>query len=158
MVKGILWVHSAPFALRDDIERVVGEIARPQGSWPWTAQPAAPGQVRAEIAYLGPAGASAEIASALAHYRLLRFEVCEEQSAGCDGVRYSHTPTLGLFAASVSGNGDLVIPEQRLKDALDATAHDGCLRARLRELLGQDWDRELERFRRAAVRHLAAVS
>jgi hypothetical protein len=157
VAEGILQIHSAPPALREHIEWAVGGIVALQGDWLWAAQPAAPGQVRAEIAFVAQPGASALVASALARFGQLRFEVSEERSPGADGARYSCTPSLGLLAASVSANGDIVVPEQRLKSALGATARDGSLRGEIRRLLGEDWDGELEPFRCAAGGFLAAA-
>jgi hypothetical protein len=58
------------------------------------------------------------ITSALAGWNRLRFEVTEEASPGCDGVRYSYTPNLGIFSAVTSANGDVLVPENRLRAAL----------------------------------------
>src|SRR5208282_838705 len=66
---------------------------------------------------------SGEIASALAAWKLLRFEVTEEASAGCDAVRYSCTPTLGIFSAPVSANGDIMISENRLRAVMTLAAN-----------------------------------
>jgi len=48
----------------------------------------------------------------------VRFEVTEEASPGCDAVRYSCTPSLGTFSAVISANGDVLIPEGRLRAAM----------------------------------------
>jgi hypothetical protein len=115
----------------------------------------------------------------LAGWNLLRFEVTEDASPGCDAVRYSCTPSLGTFSAVVGGNGDIMIPEGRLRAAVSLAAAartgpgggepaadaeleplrelhglrhpalGGSLEAELGLLLGQPWDDELEPFRRA---------
>ena len=73
----------------------------------------------------------------------------EEASPGCDSVRYSYTPALGMFSAITSANGDILVPEGLLRSAM-AAASGGGLEAELGRLLGQAWDHELETFRRAA--------
>lgn len=91
------------------------------------------------------------IASALAGWKLLRFEVTEEASPGCDAVRYSCTPSLGIFSATTSANGDILIPEGRLRTALALGAKGTpALEKELERLLGTAWDNELEPFRRAS--------
>ena len=108
---------------------------------------------------------------------MLRFEITEDASPGCDAVRYSCTPSLGTFSAVVGGNGDILVPEGRLRAAMDLAAAartgagrseadqelgslrdvhgprhpalGGSLEAELALLLGQPWDNELEPFRRA---------
>jgi hypothetical protein len=91
------------------------------------------------------------ITSALAGWNRLRFEVSEEASPGCDAVRYSYTPNLGIFSAATSANGDIMVPEGRLRAAMSLAATGGSvLEAELARLLGTAWDGELEPFRRAS--------
>jgi hypothetical protein len=81
---------------------------------------------------------------------LLRFEVTEDASPGCDGVRYSSTPSLGIHTAVVGANGDILVPEDRLRAAIaGAAAGKVTLAQELDHLLGRPWDDELEPFRRA---------
>jgi Protein of unknown function (DUF3145) len=133
--------------------------------------------MRAELTWQAKPGAAGAITSALACWNLVRFEVTEEASPGCDAVRYSHTPALGTFSAVVAANGDVMIPEGRLRAAMALAASagsgaaaarpdsmlgslrdlhgprhpalGGSLEAELGQLLGQPWDDELEPFRRA---------
>jgi hypothetical protein len=81
--------------------------------------------LRAELNWQGRPGSSAALASALAGWNLLRFEVTEEASPGCDAVRYSYTPTLGTFSAVTSASGDIVVPEGRLRAAMTLAASAG---------------------------------
>ena len=99
-VRGVLHVHSAPPALGPHIEWAVGGVLGVPVTLPWVDQPASPGMLRTELAWQGPPGTGGAITSALATWNLLRFEVTEEASPGCDAVRYSYTPTLGLFGPS----------------------------------------------------------
>jgi hypothetical protein len=163
-VRGVLQVHSAPPALSPHIEWAVAGILGVAVIMPWVDQPASPGALRAELSWQGRPGAAGAITSALAGWHLVRFEVTEEASPGCDAVRYSCTPSLGTFSAVMSANGDVLIPEGRLRAAMtlaSAPASDphgprhpalgGSLEAELSLLLGQSWDDELEPFRHAAA-------
>jgi hypothetical protein len=157
-VRGVLQVHSAPPALCSHVEwAVAGVIGVPVGL-PWVNQAAAPGMVRAELDWQGSPGASAAITSALAGWSRLRFEVTEEGSPGCDAVRYSYTPDLGIFSAVTMANGDILIPESRLRAVLALAAatpvmagslpdRGSSLEDEIARLLGQPWDDELEPFR-----------
>ena len=175
-VRGVLQVHSAPPALCPHIEWAVAGVVGVAVDLPWVNQPAAPGALRAELNWQGRPGISGSIASELAGWNRLRFEVTEEASPGCDAVRYSYTPDLGIFSAVMSASGDILIPENRLRAAMTvaAAAASGVLartlnsrpggrtpgsepadRAAAQEeelsrLLGQPWDDELEPFRCAA--------
>jgi len=114
------------------------------------SQPAAPGSLRAELTWKGQPGTAAAITSGLAGWNRLRFEVTEEASAGCDAMRYSFVPNLGLFSATTSANGDVLIPENKLRAALALGANGtSVLEKELEKLLGGAWDNELEPFRRA---------
>jgi hypothetical protein len=171
-VRGVLQIHSAPPALSPHIEWAVAGIFGVPVRLHWVEQPAAPGTVRTELDWQGRAGAAGEIASSLATWNLMRFEVTEESSPGCDAMRYSYTPSLGIFSASVSANGDIMISENRLRDVLTLAraggagewlgelqdlharrhpALGGSLEEELSLLLGDAWDAELEPFRHASA-------
>ncbi len=119
---------------------------------PWVGQPAAPGSLRAELTWQARPGTAGEIASALAGWNRLRFEVTEDSSPGCDGVRYGYTPDLGIFTAVTGANGDILVPEDRLRAVMKVVSkgHSASLEDALGRLLGTAWDHELEPFRRAA--------
>jgi Protein of unknown function (DUF3145) len=131
---------------------------------PWVSQPAAPGMLRAEADWTGRPGTAAAIASSLTGWNRLRFEVTEEASPGCEAVRFSYTPDLGVFSAVTMANGDIAVPEGRLRAAMTVAAAvsagvvrlaDGpeparTLEEELSRLLGEPLDDELEPFRCAA--------
>jgi hypothetical protein len=117
---------------------------------PWSDQSAAPGTLRAELSWEGRAGTAAAIASALRSWTMLRYEITEDATPGCDGVRYSCTPSLGVFTAVIGANGDILVPEDRLRAAMaGAVGGKAALEDELNRLLGRPWDDELESFRRA---------
>ena len=118
---------------------------------PGSASQAAPGALRAELTWQARPGTAGEIASALAGWNRLRFEVTEDSSPGCDGVRHCYTPDLGIFTAVTGATGDILVPEDRLRAVMGMTRRLGeSLEDELGRLLGTAWDNELEPFRRAA--------
>ncbi|MFY9931560.1 MAG: DUF3145 domain-containing protein [Streptosporangiaceae bacterium] len=150
---GVLYVHSAPPALCPHIEWAVAGIVGAQVSMPWVGQPAAPGALRAELTWQAMPGTAGAIASSLAGWNRLRFEVTEDSSPGCDGVRYCYTPDLGIYTAVTGASGDIMVPEDRLKSVMLLAANGASstsLEDELGRLLGTAWDNELEPFRRAA--------
>ena len=165
-VSGVLHVHSAPPALSPHVEWAVAGVLGAPVTMPWVGQPAAPGMMRAELDWQGRAGMAGEITSALAGWNRLRFEVTEEASPGCDAMRFSYTPALGVFSAVTMANGDVLVPENRIRAAMTvAAAPSGVprlghgaedaggadpLAEELSRLLGEPWDYELEPFRCAA--------
>ena len=148
--RGVFYVHSAPPALCPHVEWAAAGVLGVPVSLPWSAQSAAPGTMRAELSWEGRAGTAAAIASALRSWTMLRYEITEDATPGCDGVRYSCTPSLGVFTAVIGASGDILIPEDRLRAAMAvAAAGQTDLEEQLGRLLGRPWDDELEPFRRA---------
>ena len=150
--QGVLYVHSAPPALCSHIEWAVARIAGAPVSMPWVGQPASPGSLRAELTWHARPGTAGAIASDLAGWNRLRFEVTEDSSPGCDSVRYCYTPDLGTFTAATAANGDIMVPENRLRATMTLALQAGLatLEHEPARLLGTAWDNELEPFRRAA--------
>ncbi len=150
VTRGVLFVHSAPRALVPHVEWAAGGALGVRLSMDWIDQPASPGMLRSELSWQAPAGSGARLTSALRGWAHLRYEVTEEPSAGVDGARWSHTPDLGIFHAVTDVHGNVVVPEDRVRAALDAAAEDPArLVEELRLAMGQAWDDELEPFRHA---------
>ncbi len=147
---GIIYVHSSPSAVCPHVEWAIAGVLQTRADLVWTAQAAAPGQLRAECDWSAEPGTGAALVGALRAWPMLRFEVTEEPSRGLDGERFCFVPGLGLWRSRTSANGDIVVAEDQLR-ALAATARDGQSYAHhLDQLLGAPWDEALEPFRRAA--------
>ncbi|MBW1599034.1 DUF3145 domain-containing protein [Streptomyces sp. JJ38] len=148
--RGVLYVHSAPRALCPHVEWAVAGVLGTRVSLDWIKQPAVPGTWRAELSWQGDPASASKLASALRGWHLLRFEVTAEPCAGAEGERYSSTPQLGIFHAVTGPHGDILIPEDRLRAAMERAARgETDLAEEVSRLLGQPWDDELETFRHA---------
>ncbi|WP_309617724.1 DUF3145 domain-containing protein [Salinibacterium sp.] len=149
--RGVLFVHSSPRALCPHIEWAAGRALNRAVNFTWDPQPVLKGSQRAEFYWEGPRGTGARLASALRGWEHLRYEVTEDAGLGTDGGRWMHTPDLGIFYAQTDTAGNMVIPEDRLRYAMDiAGANAVELHRELRLALGQAWDEELEVFRHAS--------
>lgn len=151
ITRGVLFVHSAPRALCPHIEWAAGGVLGARLRLDWTEQPAAPGMFRAEHSWQGAQGTGAQLTSALRGWAHLRYEVTEEASHGADGARWSHTPELGIFHAPTDVHGGTMVPEDRIRAALEHASDPARLRRELHLALGQAWDDELEPFRYAGA-------
>ena len=150
--RGVLFVHSAPRALCPHIEWAAGRALERAVNFQWADQPVLKGAQRTEFYWEGPQGTGAAIASALRGWEHLRYEVTEDPSAGSDGGRWMHTPDLGVFFAQTDSVGNMVIPEDRLRSAMELAGSNALeLHRELRLVLGQAWDDELEAFRHASA-------
>ncbi len=149
--RGVLFVHSSPGALCPHIEWAAGRAMGRAVNFTWETQPVLKGAHRTEFYWEGPQGTGAAIASALRGWEHLRYEVTEDPGPGFDGARWMHTPDLGIFFAQTDSAGNTVIPEDRVRYAMDVAGSDPReLHRELRLALGQAWDDELEPFRHAS--------
>lgn len=148
--RGTLYVHSAVPALCPHLEWAIEKQLGARPSLSWTSQPAAPGARRTELTWYGAPGTGAALASALAAWHRVRFEVTEDPIDGDLGHRYSYTPSLGMFHGVTDAIGDLLVSETRLRQAVaNATARGADLHQAIDAALGTAWDLELEPFRYA---------
>lgn len=147
--RGVLYVHSCPPALCPHVEWAAASVLGVRVRLPWTDQPVEGGALRAELTWWGRAGTAAMLAAAVRGWTMLRWEVAEEPSSGCDGERFSYTPSLGVYRAATSANGDVVVGEDRLRTLLPTSGDVDGLALALDRLLGREWDAELEPYRYA---------
>jgi hypothetical protein len=148
--RGVLYVHSAPSALCPHIEWAVGGVFGTPVRLDWLAQPVERTAYRAEHSWVGPSGTAAKLATALKGWQRIRFEVTEAATSGTEAERYCYTPSLGVFHATTGLHGDIMIGEDRIRQAMAASTLGGPdLATALDELLGRAWDEELEPFRYA---------
>ncbi len=149
ITRGVLYVHSATRAMCPHIEWAAQAVLGPRVQFDWTRQPAGPNLLRAEVSWHGRPGTGADLASALRGWEHVRYEVTEEPSHGVDGARWSHTPSLGIFHAVTDTHGNIVVPEDRIRAALDSGGSVDQMRRAMDLALGTAWDAELEPFRYA---------
>lgn len=146
--RGVLFVHSCPRALCPHLEWSAANVLNQRVTLEWTDQTAQKGTYRTEYSWVGPVGSGAKLASELRGWENLRYEITEDASINNSGSRWSYTPDLGIFHAQTDVMGNVVVPEERIRAALEA--EDPQMMKRLLEIaLGTAWDEELESFRYA---------
>ncbi|AYG05055.1 DUF3145 domain-containing protein [Gryllotalpicola protaetiae] len=149
--RGVLFVHSSPRALCPHLEWAAGRALGRAVNFDWAEQPVLPGTMRAEFYWEGDIGTGAALASALRGWDDVRYEVTQDPTASTDGARYLHTPALGIHFAQTDTAGNVVIPEDRMRYAMELAGSDAlALHRELHAALGQAWDDELEAFRHAS--------
>jgi hypothetical protein len=160
--RGVLFVHACPRAFSPHVEWAIAAVLQREVSLTWSPQPVLPGSVRAELTWYGPSGTAAHLVTALRNFTGLRYEATEDPTASHEGERFSVTPSLGVFRATVGVHGDVLVSEDRLRAAMSESMRKGTsLRESLEGMLGSQWDAELEPFRYAGegapVRYLHRV-
>lgn len=148
MVGGWIEIFSAPNALQPHIQWSLAQALGQEISLQWSNQPLLPGAGQTRLKFSGEPGVAGRIASALAGWHYLRFDISEEASRGCDGSRYLATPSLGLFHGYVGASGDLYLSEHQIRTVVDSALRNGRdVESALEEALGSAWEEELEPFR-----------
>jgi len=147
--RGVVYVHSCPPAVCPHAEWAISGVLGTRVSLTWTAQPASPGQLRAECAWTGRPGTAGALAGALRSWPMLRFEVTEDPSAGYDGERIVHVPGRGVYRTSIGANGDIMVGEGQLRGLVGTARTAEDYAHALDRLLGSPWDAELEPYRHA---------
>lgn len=148
--RGVIYIHSAPRALCPHLEWAVGRSLGRAVNFEWIDQPVLPGARRTEFVWEGPVGTGSALATAIRGWEHLRFEVTENPTPLSDGGRWMHTPDLGIHYAQMDAVGNVVVPEDRIRYAMDVAAGDAFeLQRELHIALGGAWDEELEPFRHA---------
>jgi len=147
--RGVVYVHSCPPAVCPHVEWAISGVLGLRVALDWIAQPASPGALRAECAWSGSPATGGKIAAAMRSWSMVRFEVTEDASPGCDGERILHVPGRGAHRSAVSANGDLVVGEMQLRELHATSSSVEDFRHKLDTLLGSAWDADLEPYRHA---------
>jgi len=92
LTHGSLVIHSAPSALRTHIDWAIKDILGLSAQIQWRTQPSFVGTYRCEISWRDLAGSGSKLASALASWHYLRFEILEGGSDS--GELFRFTPEL----------------------------------------------------------------
>lgn len=147
--RGVVYIHSCPPAVCPHAEWALSGVLGSRVTLTWIEQPAAPGQLRAECGWSGNTGTGADLAAALRNWAMLRFEVTEDPSQGCDGERIAHVPGRGVFRTTISANGDIMVRESQLHELLAKAGSPESYQYAVHRLLGTAWDADLEPYRTA---------
>lgn len=147
--RGVVYVHSSPLAVCPHVEWAIARVLGAPVKLVWNAQPVDPSARRAEYVWTHRPGTGGDLAAALRQWPMLRFEVTEEPSPGVDGERIMYVPGRGLFRASASANGDIMIAEDRLRTLIGSAGGYEALAHALERELGSAWDADLEPYRHA---------
>jgi hypothetical protein len=157
-VRGFLTIYSAPSALRHHIDWAIQNVL---GNWitlTWTQQPLLPGTFRSQLEFRDRLGASAEIASALASWHYLNFEVIENGESLGEIFRF--TPELGMHRAAIDQSGAVLLTENQLNQSLNKALDEDSIREGISKILGTPWENQLASFRSVdslANAHLRAI-
>ena len=145
--RGVVYVHSTPLAVCPHVEWAISRVLGSPVTLDWVVQPVEQASRRTESTWHGRPGTGADLAAALRAWPMIRFEVTEEPSPGVDGERFMHVPGRGLFRATISANGDILLSEDRLRALMASARGPEGLAHALDKALGSPWDAELEPFR-----------
>lgn len=145
---GVLFCHAIPRALVPHVVWAVRDVLGSETRMDFEPQPVAPGSMRSILPWSHEAGTAARLMSALRVMPDVFLEATEDPGVEREGERYSYTPSLGLFRATIGVHGDVLVHEDRLRAAIQGAQEYGVnLADGIAHLLGEPWDIELEPYR-----------
>lgn len=154
VVPSRLTVLSCPPSLCPHLEfALAAEFEQPVGLR-WSAQDAAPGTLAATVDLPVSPGIAGRLVTRLRTLGPVAFEVTEAAGPLADAERFSSSPQLGVFRATLSANGDVVVSEGQLRALVDASHDVGGAAALIHGvdmLLGAPWDEQFEPLRRGGA-------
>jgi len=157
-VRGQLTIHSAPSALRSHIDWALAELLGDNVALHWTPQMLKAGTFKSVISWRDREGVAAAIASALRSWHYIYFEVQEDTNNG--GELFRFTPELGIHRALTDLTGAVVMSENQINTVLTTSFDEESIRNGIAQIIGNNWEIELERFRgvnHQELSHLRAI-
>lgn len=155
VTNGSLVIHSAPSALRTHIEWAIKDIFSSNVQLQWRSQPSFVGTYRTEISWRDLAGSGSKLASALASWHYLRFEIFESGAEA--GELFRFTPELGILRNQTDSAGNIILTELQVSGALNNSFEEDELREAINRLLGKPWEDVLEPLRALDHREVAPL-
>ena len=152
---GSLVIHSAPSALRTHIDWAIKDVLGIAVVINWRVQPNFAGTYRAEITWRDLAGSGSKLASALASWHYVRFEIFEAAADSGELIRY--TPELGILCNQTDGAGNVLLTDLQISNALLNSFEEDELREAINRILGKPWEDVLEPLRAIDQREMAPL-
>ena len=154
--RGFIVLHAVPFSISKQvtwtISRALNADLRPN----WAPQPTLTGHVQATFDWNADSSIGARLASELAGWQRIWFEVSQEPTDGVDASVWFHTPRLGLTHRNTDACGNLLVGENQLRLAMATNGRNAKdLKANLDLLLAAEWTEELEPLRIGAAQNRA---
>ena len=146
---GSLIIYSAPRAVTRHIEWTISNLLGLPTSLKWNSQPLEPSRMWCALTWRAAEGTAARMASELAGWHYLKFELQETSSNAAENSLYMFIPELGIFRGAVGPHGDLMINENQINSILRNSRREIDLVTEIEKSLGKPWDEELECYRRA---------
>jgi hypothetical protein len=175
-VKFWLQIHAVPDSSRDLTESILTQILSRSITLAWDELPgikfrefnqanpklaassSSEALVSSQLSFSGPSLSIGEIAARLSAISGIYFEISYWFSAQAMGERMCYTPSLGMFRASLDECGNQVFNENQLASLLGHRQDQISLHESLRQLLGVEWDIQLEPLRSANATELEKQS
>lgn len=144
---GEVLIHAVPASSARSVEWMLAETMEYRLPFQWSAQPALESQVRTSFSWQGFESTGAELASALANWQEIYFEVIQDASVATSASRWLHVPGLGLKHRHTDSAGNYLVNEVELQTALANSTNSMMLNLQIKNLLATQWEDSLEPLR-----------
>ena len=149
---GLILIHDAPPFLLKQIGWSVSHTLGVEANLVWNPQPLVEQNFRSEFIWQGTGETGAELASTLAGWKCVSFEVTQNACADISGSRWLHTPTLGIKHRTLDCVGNYLVGEDEIRSALQRAGSNSLeLHREMQNLLAAPWEEALEPLRLAAA-------
>lgn len=152
VASGTIFIHSTMRAMCLHLEAALSHVLERPMSLRWDRQVADPGLVRAEFEWShGDPNTGMRLTQILRSFKEVRFEVIQHPATVSEGQRWMFTPALGVHYSQIDLLGNLVLPENLIRNLIAQGGSRRDLEIGLKRALGQAWDEELEYYRAQVV-------
>jgi hypothetical protein len=146
MASGFITIHSVSRPMAVHLEWAIQGVVELVTPLNWVNQPLLPNHLRTELHWENAEAIGAILASTLASWKEVRFELTEHSLSG--NFRWMYTPNFGIKHSQIDEAGNALVTENQIRHAMAESAGNlQLLQGALRMSLGQPWDDELEPFR-----------
>ena len=151
-VTGLILIHDAPPFLLKQIGWSISHDLGYEATLIWNPQPLLDQHYRSEFIWQGTPKTGANLASILAGWRSVSFEVTQNPTAEFLGSRWLHTPTLGIKHRNLDEVGNYLVGEDEIRAALARAGSNSLeLHREMQNLLAAPWEEALEPLRLAGA-------
>jgi hypothetical protein len=168
LTRGFLMVHAAAGVDLLRLESSIEELVRVSNDYEWgsvaslqlvttNAMNRREPLFRASLEFEADLDSTALLASRLAAFQTIWFEVALTFSSKGLGQRYCYTPTLGMFHSQLDEAGNQVFNENQIRLALQSPTKSE-MHSHLTKMLGTQWDAQLDQLRQAEVDGIARAN
>jgi hypothetical protein len=141
---GDVVVHAVARARAKQVEWLLATVLGYQVPLQWQLQSQVPHALKTAFSWQGDENFGPELASALAGWKEIYFEVIQFPNEHSGGSIWLYTPDLGIKHRAIDAIGNYLIGENELRAAMTKSSNAAGLSWEIENLLATEWDQFLD--------------